>query len=66
MVAHVIPYPYSRFEREVMRGDDRFAPESPASGDVLPPFNLITTDGFWVDRQDFAGRKLLISFGSIT
>jgi len=49
-----------------MKGDYTFAPESPAAGDVLPPFNLITTDGHWIGRHDFAGRKLLISFGSIT
>lgn len=60
------PYPYERFKREVMRGDDRFAAGSPGPGDTLPPFHLISTDGTWIRNEDFARRKLLITFGSIT
>jgi len=59
-------YPYPRFKREFMKGDDAFAPGSPGDGDTLPPFNLITTDGDWIRREDFAGRRLIITFGSMT
>jgi len=49
-----------------MKGDHTFAPGSPGGGDALPPFHLSTTGGGWIRRGDFANRKLLIVFGSIT
>jgi hypothetical protein len=49
-----------------MKGDHKFDPSSPDANEPLPPFTLITTDGVWLRNEDFAGRKLLLTFGSIT
>jgi len=61
----MIPYRYRRFERAVMKGDDAFSPW-PGPGDRLPAFDMMTTRGTRVKNDDFIGRKLFITFGSIT
>jgi hypothetical protein len=61
----MIPYRYRQFERAVMKDDNEFCP-SPGPGDPLPAFDMITTDGTRVRKEDFIGRKLFITIGSIT
>jgi hypothetical protein len=48
-----------------MKGDNAFSPW-PGPGDRLPAFDMMTTRGTRVKNDDFIGRKLFITFGSIT
>jgi hypothetical protein len=61
-----VAYQYDHFEREVLFGGLRFK-TGPAPGEAFPDFDLETTDGEWVRRSDFVGKKpVLMTFGSVT
>lgn len=59
------PYRYQHFRRELMQEDTALRP-FPGPGDPLPQFDMPTSDGGRVRSEDFRGRKLLITFGSVT
>jgi len=61
----MVPYRYARFHRASMYGDFAFT-SSHGPGDPLPAFDMVTTDGTRVRNADFVGRKLFLTFGSIT
>lgn len=58
-------YRYPLFKRGLLMADMAFL-GGPAPGEELPDFDLETTDGRRVRKADFAGRPLLIAFGSVT
>lgn len=60
-------YRYKRFTTDLLFRDLRFAMDSAAPGDPVPEFELITTDGKRLQRDDvFRGKPVLIIFGSMT
>lgn len=61
----MLPYRYSHFERTLMKEDSGLRP-TPGPGDPLPQFDLTTTDHGHVKSHDFIGRKLFITFASVT
>jgi hypothetical protein len=61
----MLPYRYQHFERELMNEDAGLRP-LPGFDDPLPRFDLTTTDGRRVRSEDFIGRKLFITFASVT
>lgn len=58
-------YRYQHFHRELMQEDTALR-GSPGPGDFLPHFDMPTTDGGRVRSEDFRGRTLFITFGSVT
>ncbi len=59
-------YLYPHFKRQSMIEDSSFH-SGPQPGDPMPDFNLLTTDGQHVRKEDFVGeRPLLLTMGSIT
>ncbi|HWK10785.1 MAG TPA: hypothetical protein VNR64_12080 [Vicinamibacterales bacterium] len=61
----MLPYRYSHFDRSLMQEDSGLRP-TPGPGDRLPQFELTTTEHSRVRSQDFTGRKLFITFASVT
>lgn len=60
-------YRYKRFTTRLLFRDLRFARDSAAPGDSLPAFELITTDGERLRRDDlFKDKPVLLIFGSMT
>lgn len=60
-------YRYERFTTRLLFRDMRFRKGAAGPGDVLPAFNLVTTDGDELTNQDLLGdRPILFVFGSIT
>ena len=59
------PYRYQHFQRELIQEDTKLRP-SLGPGDSLPHFDMPTTEGPPVRSQDFGGRKLFITFASVT
>lgn len=57
-----------RFERVTMgllMDDSRFRKDTPSAGDPFPQFELATTDGRRIRKDDFVGKRpLLVVFGS--
>ncbi|HEV2124141.1 MAG TPA: hypothetical protein VGW38_15365 [Chloroflexota bacterium] len=59
-------YRYPHFKRELLVEDMSFR-GGPRPGEPVPDFDLPTTSGGRVRREDFVGRQpLLMTFGSIT
>ncbi len=58
-------YRFSHFDREVL-GEDVAFHGGPAAGDALPDFDLPTTSGGRLRRDDLLGRPALITFASVT
>ncbi len=59
-------YRYPHFKRELLLEDMAFR-RGPAPGEPMPDFDVPTTDGDRVRKQDFVGRRsLLLTFGSVT
>lgn len=58
-------YRYPHFKRELLREDSSFAAGA-APGQPLPDFDLPTTAGGRLRKQDVFGKPLLLIFGSYT
>src|SRR6056297_792346 len=59
-------YRYAHFQSELMQEDTSFL-RGPRPGESFPDFDLPTTDGDRVSKQDLVGqRPLLVTFSSIT
>lgn len=59
-------YRYPHFKRELLMEDSAFA-GGPSPGEPMPDFDLPTTDGGRVSKDDFVGeRPLLLIFSSYT
>jgi hypothetical protein len=59
-------YRYPHFKRELLMEDMEFS-AGPPPGHPMPDFDLPTTDGGRVRKDDFVGeRPLLLIFGSVT
>jgi hypothetical protein len=61
----MVPYRYAHFQRELMKEDSALRP-SPGPGDLLPQFDLTSTEHGRVRSEDFIGRKLFVTFASVT
>ncbi len=60
-------YRYDRFTTSLLFRDMRFRKGAARPGDLVPAFNLLTTDGEELTNQDvFGDRPVLLLFGSIT
>ena len=60
-------YRYDRFTTSLLLRDMRFRKGAAAPGDIVPAFNVVTTDGEELTDQDvFGNRPVLLMFGSIT
>lgn len=60
-------YRYQRFTTSRLFRDLRFHKNTARPGDVLPPFELVTTDGNrLVNRDIFDDKPVLFIFGSMT
>ncbi len=60
-------YRYDRFTTGLLLRDMRFRKGAAAPGDIVPAFNVVTTDGEELTNQDvFGNRPVLLLFGSIT
>jgi thiol-disulfide isomerase/thioredoxin len=60
-------YRYDRFTTSLLLRDMRFRKGAARPGDLVPAFNLVTTDGEELTNRDvFGGRPVLLIFGSIT
>lgn len=60
-------YRYRHFTTGLLFKDLRFRSGAPESGDNLPPFQFITTEGdHLVNRDVFGNKPVLIIFGSMT
>jgi hypothetical protein len=60
-------YRHERFRLGLLIEDLSFSDGTPVPGQEMPDFELPTTDGVWVRKSDFVGRRpALITFGSIT
>ncbi len=59
-------YRYPHFKRELLADDSAFE-WGPSPGELIPDFELSTTDGGRVGKSDFVGeRPLLLVFSSYT
>jgi hypothetical protein len=61
----MMPYRYDHFDSSLVWQDLRLR-SAPGPGDLLPPLDLVTTEGQRVRSDDFAGRPLFLTFGTIT
>ena len=60
-------YRYEHFTTKRLLQDIHFGRSAPRQGDALPEFDLVTTDGHTINKNDFVGdRPLLLILGSIT
>ena len=60
-------YRYDRFTTSLLFSDLRFRKSGLGPGDSLPAFDLVSTDGDRLTKQDLTGDKpLLLIFGSVT
>lgn len=59
-------YRYEHFQGRLLWRERHFGAKAPAPGAMLPDFDLETVDGRRVRRDDFRGRPLLVTTGSIT
>lgn len=59
-------YHYEHFKRRLLMEDMSFR-TGPRPGEPMPDFELLTTDGGHVRKEDFVGKKpLLVTMGSFT
>ena len=59
-------YRYKRFTTRLLFRDLQFRPGSAKPGDVVPPFELVTTSGDRLDNSNvFVDRPVLLTFGSV-
>lgn len=58
-------YRYPHFERQLLIEDMSFS-GGPRPGEDMPDFQLTTSDGRSLRKQDLLGRPALLTFGSIS
>lgn len=58
-------YRYPRFRRELMKEDSGFS-SGPVPGDAFPGFDLPTTGGERIAKEELAGRPFLVTLASFT
>jgi thiol-disulfide isomerase/thioredoxin len=67
LAADTNTYRYQRFTKSLLFRDLRFHKNTAGPGDVLPPFELVTTGGErLVNRDVFDDKPVLFIFGSLT
>ncbi len=60
-------YRYQKFTMNLLFRDLRFNKNAPKAGEVFPNFDLTTTAGIQIKKNDYVGNKpLLLIFGSLT
>jgi len=59
-------YRFNTVTMDILINDMRFNKGMPAAGDSLPEFNLTSTSGERITWQNFGGRPVLLTVGSIT
>ena len=59
-------YRFKTVTMDILINDMRFNKGTPAAGDSLPEFNLTSTSGERITWQNFGGRPVLLTVGSIT
>ncbi len=60
-------YRYEKVTTSVIMDDFRFNKGAPSAGDPFPDFDLTTTDGHRIRKQDYVGQQpLLLVFGSVS
>ncbi len=58
-------YRFERVTMALLMDDSRFGKNTPSAGDPFPQFDLTTTDGRRIGKDDFIGKRpLLVVFGS--